>query len=160
MLHPTRIRILYPFQDFDRFTFGYESSALETALATTVDVQAYVQVNERQLQNDIFIDIGPVFGPGPSSDVQADSLNFTDLETFGFRAELTKIIGLKHSFTYGAEYYEDDSFELFNLREDLGERNDLAAAHPERVRQLDALMTAWLEETGAKLPIRNPDHGK
>ncbi len=107
---PFRIRILYPFQDFDRYTFGYESSALETALATTIDVQAYVQTNERELQNDIFIDIGPVFGPGPSSDVQADSLNFTDLETFGFRAELTKIIGLKQSLTYGAEYFEDDSF--------------------------------------------------
>ncbi len=106
------IRILYPFQDFDRYTVGYEGSALESALATTIGVQLYQQTNERQLVNDIFIDIGPAFGPGsgPSGDVQADTLNFTDLDTTGFRGEVTKILGQNHLVTYGGEYYRDESF--------------------------------------------------
>ncbi|MCP3939325.1 MAG: hypothetical protein GY708_28585, partial [Actinomycetia bacterium] len=73
------IQITYPFQDFDRTTLGYEASALESAIATTVDLQLYQQENERQLANDIFIDIGPIFGFGPSSDIEINSLNFTNL---------------------------------------------------------------------------------
>ncbi len=106
----TIVEILYPFQDFDRFTFGYQASGLEAALANTIDFQLYQQQNKRQLANNIFIDIGPIFGFGPSSDISINSLNFSDLETTGFRGELTKIVGLNHALTYGAEYYEDDSF--------------------------------------------------
>lgn len=104
------IRILYPFQDFDRYTFGYQASGLESTLANTIDFQLYRQENQRQLANDIFIDIGPIIPGFPSSDVQSDTLNFTDLETTGFRAELTKILGNNQLLTYGAEYYEDESF--------------------------------------------------
>jgi hemoglobin/transferrin/lactoferrin receptor protein len=107
------IRILYPFQDFDRYTLGYEGSGLQSALATTVGFQLYQQSNQRELVNDIFINIGPAFGPGrgPDGDVSADTLNFTDLDTTGFRGEVTKIAGGgDHLVTYGGEYYQDDSF--------------------------------------------------
>jgi len=53
---------------------------------------------------------GPIFGPGPSSDVSINTLNYTDFDTLGFRAELTKILGNDNLLTYGAEYFEDDSF--------------------------------------------------
>ncbi len=104
------IQILYPFQDFDRYTLGHRASGLEAALANTIDFQLYQQQNERQLANNIFVDFGPIFGPGPSSDLQIESLNFTDLETTGFRGEITKIVGLNQVLTYGAEYFEDESF--------------------------------------------------
>lgn len=45
---------------------------------------------------------------------------------------------------------------LFNLRDDLGEKNDLAAAKPELVRELDGLITAFLEDTKAVVPTANP----
>ncbi len=45
---------------------------------------------------------------------------------------------------------------LFNLREDQGEKNDLAAAQPERVKAMDALIENFLAETKAVLPVRNP----
>ncbi|MCP3956439.1 MAG: TonB-dependent receptor [bacterium] len=106
----TVVQILYPFQDFDRYTLGYQASGLQSALANTIDFQLYQQENERQLANNIFIDIGPIFGFGPSSDIEINSLNFSDLETTGFRGEITKIVGEKQVLTYGAEYYEDDSF--------------------------------------------------
>ncbi|MFQ5805625.1 MAG: sulfatase-like hydrolase/transferase [Phycisphaerae bacterium] len=54
--------------------------------------------------------------------------------------------------------YEGKTYELFNLRDDLGEQNDLSERMPAKVRQLDARLTAWLKATGAKLPIENPDY--
>jgi len=44
--------------------------------------------------------------------------------------------------------------ELFNLAEDPYETNNLAAAHPERVKSLQALFEAW----NAKNPPLNPAH--
>lgn len=45
---------------------------------------------------------------------------------------------------------------LFNLRDDLGETNNLAAQRPELVRELDALIEHFLAETGAVVPKPNP----
>jgi hemoglobin/transferrin/lactoferrin receptor protein len=106
-----RIRILYPFQDFDRFTAGYVGSGFDSALADTLEVQIYQQNNERRFTTDIDIDIGTFGPPGtPPSTVEIDSDNFTDLETFGGRVEVVKVAGNKHLVTYGAEFFEDDSF--------------------------------------------------
>ena len=46
--------------------------------------------------------------------------------------------------------------ELYNLREDLGESKNLAAAMPAKVKELDALMDAFLKDTGATYPKPNP----
>ncbi len=54
------------------------------------------------------------------------------------------------------KYYETNTFELFNLQDDLSEKNNLADQMPERVRELDRKLTTWLVETGAKLPRKNP----
>ena len=55
------------------------------------------------------------------------------------------------------EYFEDGNTELFNLREDIGERNDLAAKEPETVRALHKKLKAWRNAVGAKIPERNPN---
>ncbi|PAY19172.1 N-acetylgalactosamine 6-sulfate sulfatase (GALNS) [Rhodopirellula sp. SM50] len=47
-------------------------------------------------------------------------------------------------------------YKLFNLRADIGERNNLAKEHPKRVRQLDAMIDEFLEDTRAVLPLPNP----
>ncbi|QDV44054.1 Arylsulfatase [Stieleria neptunia] len=47
-------------------------------------------------------------------------------------------------------------YKLFHLREDIGERNNLAKVHPERVRRLDAMIDEFLKDTGAVLPLPNP----
>lgn len=104
-----RVRILYPFQDFDRTTLEWAGSSISGLLADTMQVQAYYQNNERALVNDIFIDIGPI-GPGfPNSNVSALTNNETDLETFGGRLEAFKLIADKVLLTYGGEGYRDDS---------------------------------------------------
>ena len=46
--------------------------------------------------------------------------------------------------------------ELYNLREDLGESRNLAAAQPGKVKELDSLIASFLEDTGAVLPQPNP----
>ena len=51
-------------------------------------------------------------------------------------------------------------FELYDLGEDLAEANNLAAAMPKRVSELDTLLLKRLRETGAKLPRRNPDFAR
>jgi arylsulfatase A-like enzyme len=50
------------------------------------------------------------------------------------------------------EWLEDDSAELFNLATDLSEKNDVAAQHPETVRQLRERLHAWRKETSANMP--------
>jgi len=45
--------------------------------------------------------------------------------------------------------------ELYNLREDIGETQNLAESLPAQVKQLDALIDAFLQDTGARLPQPN-----
>jgi len=47
-------------------------------------------------------------------------------------------------------------FELYNLRDDLGETNNLAESLPEKVKELDALIDGFLKDTGALYPRPNP----
>jgi arylsulfatase A-like enzyme len=57
---------------------------------------------------------------------------------------------------FGVPAGEEGHFELFNLREDLSETKNLAAAEPARVKELDAQIDAFLADTGATYPRPNP----
>ena len=48
--------------------------------------------------------------------------------------------------------------ELYNLRDDIGETKNLAAAQPVLVKELDALIDGFLKDTGATYPRPNPDY--
>jgi hypothetical protein len=48
------------------------------------------------------------------------------------------------------ERFEDGRVHLYNLRLDIGEREDLAFAYPERVEQMRAKLHAWYQEVDAK----------
>jgi arylsulfatase A-like enzyme len=54
--------------------------------------------------------------------------------------------------------YEGKPFELFNLKNDISEENDLSQIYPTKTRQLDAKLRRWLRLTDAKLPKPNPDY--
>ena len=56
------------------------------------------------------------------------------------------------------KWYQDDEFELYNLADDLGETKDLAKEKPEKVKELNAKLDAWLKSVGAKMPKPNPDY--
>lgn len=51
------------------------------------------------------------------------------------------------------QFYDDDSVELYNLKYDLGEKTDLAAAQSEKAKTLKEELGQWLKESGAKMPI-------
>ena len=55
------------------------------------------------------------------------------------------------------EFYEDMHAELYDLRDDIGERHDLAAKMPDRVNELRARLHAWRQEVGAQMPGPNPN---
>ncbi len=52
------------------------------------------------------------------------------------------------------EFYEDGRLELYNLKDDPGERTDLAARLPERARELRQVLQTWRESVGAQMPRR------
>ncbi len=55
------------------------------------------------------------------------------------------------------EYYEDNRLELFNLKQDPGETQDISTANPDLVRRLRMEMDVWRKKVGAQLPEPNPD---
>ncbi len=48
--------------------------------------------------------------------------------------------------------YVNDRLELYNLREDISEKNNLSASHPEKVAELNAEITEWIKNVGARMP--------
>ena len=49
-------------------------------------------------------------------------------------------------------YWEDGRDELYDISDDIGEHNNIAAAHPEAVRNLRAKLNQWLQDVNAKIP--------
>ena len=54
------------------------------------------------------------------------------------------------------EFFEDHRLELYNLRDDLGETNNLAARMPDKAKELYAKMLAWRAAVQAPMPALNP----
>ena len=50
------------------------------------------------------------------------------------------------------EFFEDDSVELYNLKEDLSERRNLAADMPERAARMRQRLRDWRRESNANMP--------
>jgi arylsulfatase A-like enzyme len=57
---------------------------------------------------------------------------------------------------YGEGADRAPDYALYNLREDIGETVNLADKMPERVRELDDLITRHLEATESVVPVPNP----
>jgi arylsulfatase A-like enzyme len=53
------------------------------------------------------------------------------------------------------EFFETGRLELFNLKDDLGEKRNLAEAQPEKAKELHAALLAWRKAVNAPMPSRN-----
>ena len=56
--------------------------------------------------------------------------------------------------------YDDNSLELFNLVEDIGEQRNLAMEKPELAAKLNASLGQWLKDTNAQMPTILPVENK
>ena len=54
------------------------------------------------------------------------------------------------------EHFETGKKELYNLADDIGEKNNLADTNPEKVAELHGLLKAWRKQVGAKIPEGQP----
>ena len=54
------------------------------------------------------------------------------------------------------EFFEDGRLELYNLREDIGERKDLSASMPDKVQELHTGLVSWRKAIGAPMPTPHP----
>ena len=55
-------------------------------------------------------------------------------------------------------FYEDDHLELYNLKDDIGEKHDLAEKMPEKAAIFRNKLDDWLKSVNAQMPTRNPDY--
>jgi arylsulfatase A-like enzyme len=56
------------------------------------------------------------------------------------------------------EFYEDDHVELYYLRDDVGEKKDLAKQDPSRADALRKKLHDWRAAVGAQMPTPNPKY--
>ena len=52
------------------------------------------------------------------------------------------------------EYFEDGGLELYDLKLDIGEKNNLAKQNPDKVKELHGLLKAWRKKIKAPVPRR------
>ena len=50
------------------------------------------------------------------------------------------------------EFFEDNRLELYNVKEDLGQKRNLAQQMPEKTRELHQQMIAWHQSLNAAMP--------
>ena len=91
------IDITYPSQTWSKLTAGWLGQELGTALADQVQLLAYGQDNERDLH------LGFSMALAPGADMKILNRNFTDVRTYGMRAEARKLATPDLLLTYGVD---------------------------------------------------------
>ena len=89
----------------------------------------------------------------PSARVSRDTLFFHYPHYY---PTTSPVSALRHGDWKLLEYFEDNHAELYNLADDPGEQDDLAAKMPERREQFRARLHAWRRQVDAQLPTPNP----
>ena len=105
------IEITYPTQRFTKLSGGLRARGLQNPVAEEVSLTVYGQDNERDLFFNAFI---PFF---PGAGLTLDNRNFTDIRTYGLRAEARKLLSEQLTLTYGVDGFEDHSEGRDNNRQ-------------------------------------------
>lgn len=58
------------------------------------------------------------------------------------------------------EFLGDGRLELYDLKNDIEEKNDLAEVNPEMAEKLQQMLAGWRESVNAQMPEANPDYVK
>ncbi len=89
----------------------------------------------------------------PAAKLDRDALYFHYPHYY---ATTSPVSAIRHGDWKLLEYFEDNHLELYNLKDDLSEKKDLAQDMPDRARELQQRLATWRKEVGAQLPIPNP----
>jgi arylsulfatase A-like enzyme len=54
------------------------------------------------------------------------------------------------------EFFEDNHVELYNLKDDIEEKNDISNDYPKITKELRNLLRNWRKSLDAKIPQKNP----
>lgn len=54
--------------------------------------------------------------------------------------------------------YEDESVELYNIKKDISEKNNIAPANKAMTQRLKSKLFSWLTENNARMPYKNPGY--
>jgi arylsulfatase A-like enzyme len=57
-------------------------------------------------------------------------------------------------------YYEDDHEELYNIKKDISEENDISGIYPEIISQLHSELFNFLGKVNARYPAKDPEYSK
>lgn len=91
-------------------------------------------------------DRGPIFSHFPHYVPATDNIPNTSVRVGDYKLYRFYYDGPNQSHRY----------ELYNLKEDIGETRNLAHSLPEKVRELDAIIQKHLDEAEVLVPIKNP----
>jgi arylsulfatase A-like enzyme len=58
------------------------------------------------------------------------------------------------------EFFADGRLELYNLRDDIGQKNNLAQKLPDKAKELHARLAAWRQDINAPMPTKNTEQGQ
>lgn len=152
----------------------YEGGIREATVVRAPGVTAPGTASDEPVfSTDFFPTILDLAGLPPQPDLHADGESLVPLLEGGTRAE-PRALHWHYPHYHGSawtpggairegdwkliELWEWDEVELYNLAEDIGERNNLASENPEKVAELREQLESWREEIGAAMPEKNPDY--
>lgn len=76
--------------------------------------------------------------------------SYTGKENYWRAVPLTVVIKGDWKLIY---YYEYENFELYNLKEDISESQDLSSSHSDKARELLVELRTWTKEVNAPIPV-------
>ena len=131
---------------------------------------------------DLYPTLLEVAGAEPPADYPLDGVSYFKALTSGGKADLGRDAIFWHFPGYlgagagswrttpgGAvragdwklqEYFEDGHLELYNLRDDIGQTNNLAAKLPGKAEELHARLASWRQAIKAPMPTKNTEQGQ
>ena len=56
------------------------------------------------------------------------------------------------------EYFENGTTQLFNLKDDIGEQNDLSKTQAHKAKELTAKLHQWRKDVDAQMMTPNPEY--